>query len=166
MAALRVRRLRDIASTWKTSLDGFAKPSRFSASFSVASSDGPFASSDLSVRGWTDVARAGSDQPAHRALLGDVRAPADDARRGERRREERSRQADRVEQDRGVELDVGAQRALGMPLGEEPFGFALDGAREREPVRGDSRSLERSTSRSRAPPRADRARGRCDGPCP
>src|SRR5437762_13384176 len=59
----------------------------------------------------TDVARLGADQPPLGALLDDVRVPARGARRGEGRAEEAARQADRVEEGRGVEPDVGAQRA-------------------------------------------------------
>ena len=92
--------------------DGFAKPTRISGPFSVASSgmDRPPAA-DQSVSGWTDVTRARSDQAAHRSLFGDVRTPANDARRGKHRREERSRDAHSVEQYCGVELNVARVRA-------------------------------------------------------
>ena len=103
--------------------------------------DGPPAA-DQSAGGWTDVTRARPDQAAHRSLFGDVRTPANDARRGKHRREERSGNAHGVQQYCGVELNVGAQGALRMSFGEESFGFAFDRACNRQSVGGGSGALQ------------------------
>ena len=87
-----------------------------------------------------------------------------DARDREGRREQLLRQADRVEQHRGVELDVRGHAPLGAALAERRDGDALDRAREVEPVAAQL-ARRRSTARS-STARAGRARGTRDGPCP
>src|SRR5262245_2884311 len=54
-----------------------------------------------------DVVAAGPDQPVVVVLLDDVGRPARDAARGDDRREEIDRDAERVEERRRVEVDVG-----------------------------------------------------------
>src|SRR4030095_12997790 len=54
-----------------------------------------------------DVVAAGPDQPVVVVLLDDVRRPARDAPGGDDRREEVDRDAERVEERRRVEVDVG-----------------------------------------------------------
>ena len=62
----------------------------------------------------TDVLRRRPDQPALALLLEDVRAPAGDARAREQRREEVGGDVGVVEHDRGPELDVGGEHAVGL----------------------------------------------------
>src|SRR5262245_30640291 len=61
----------------------------------------------------TDVLRAWADQTVVVVLLDDVRAPAGDAARGDHRGEEVDRDAERVEERRGIEIDV-RDEALGF----------------------------------------------------
>ena len=59
----------------------------------------------------------------------------------------------RVEQYRRIELDVGAQRPVGMTFGEQVLGLAFDHACKRQTPRGHAAGLERADGpleRSRA----------------
>src|SRR5262245_52817828 len=60
------------------------------------------------------VSRGGPDEAAGAALLAEVGAPAAGAGHREGRGEERAREAHGVEEERGVELDVGPQGPAGM----------------------------------------------------
>ena len=81
-----------------------------------------------------DVARRGTNEAPLRPLLDDVRAPPGDAPHGEGGRERLARQADRVEEDRRVELDVRAQRTLRVARAQRFLGRVLDGPGEGEAV--------------------------------
>ena len=80
----------------------------------------------------SDVSRGRPDETTDAALLIDVRTPPHDPGRGKRRGEERSWNADRVQQDGSIELHIGAQTPLRMPLGEQALGFAFDRSCQRE----------------------------------
>src|SRR5207244_13201216 len=63
-----------------------------------------------------------------------------DARDREHRREDGARDADRVEENGRVKLDVGAERAVRVLRSERSLGGAFDGARE-----GEARSEEHTS---------------------
>ena len=65
-------------------------------------------------------------------------APAGGAAGGEGGRERRAIEADRVEEHGSVELDVGAEGAVGVLGAQGPFGGALDAAGEVEPPGADA----------------------------
>ncbi len=110
------------------------------------------------VRAQVHVARLRPDEPTVRPLLVDVRAPAGGAGRRERRREERPREAEGLEQHGRVELDVRLERAIRMPRRELRFRFLLDGAREAEPA-ADGRAVSDAASSSAMARSSTNARG-------
>ena len=67
-------------------------------------------------------------------LLERVRRPAGGAGDRECRRVEVGQQADPVQHDRGVVLDVGLQRPVGLVLGQQPQRHVLDVDRQLQPV--------------------------------
>src|SRR5439155_17549993 len=78
------------------------------------------------------VLRLGPDQLVQGVLLEHVGAPAGDPPAGEHRDEAAGLEAQRLEHQRGVELDVGAQVATRLDLLQHPQRGLLGGAREVE----------------------------------
>ena len=112
------------------------------------------------------VLRLRPDQPAVAQLLQAVRRPAGDAADGEGRREQLGRQPQAVQQQRGVELDVGVQAAVRLALAEQAQGRGLDRAGElvERPVAAAARRTAPPPRPGRRP--ADRAPGRRGGRSP
>ena len=122
----------------------------------------PGQAGQVALRG-ADVADVRADQPVVGGLLEDVGGPAGVARERERRREQVRRQADAQEDRRRVVLDVGLERPLRVPLGEDPQRDVLDRDRELRASRAGWASTRRPCA---APPPAGRRRGRRDGRSP
>src|SRR5580765_465475 len=59
-----------------------------------------------------------------------MRGPADDPADRKGRCEEGRRQVEAVQQQRGVELDVGVEPPIGLALAQQPEGGGLHGSRE------------------------------------
>src|SRR6266851_663410 len=78
----------------------------------------------------SDVLRLRTDGPVVRCLLEHVRRPSGNARHGKGGREEVLRQADRLQDPGGVELDVRGLRALRMLLVQDGESGLLDLRRE------------------------------------
>src|SRR5262249_11555344 len=78
----------------------------------------------------SDVLRLRADQPAVGELLQAVRGPAGHAADGKSGGEQGGRQVEAVQQERGVELDVGVEAAVGLALAQQPQGGGFDAARQ------------------------------------
>src|SRR5262245_21561274 len=78
----------------------------------------------------TDVIRLRTNESAIPKLLEAVRGPAGDASDGESRREELRWQAQTVQQERGVELDVGVEPSIGLALTKQSKRSGFDTPRQ------------------------------------
>src|SRR4029077_5061513 len=94
-----------------------------------------------------DVGRGGPDQASRPFLLGDVADPAGNAAGGEERREAFARDAERLEEQRGVELDVDVEPAVRLALGKDAERGALHRVGERYAVAGRGERAERPLQR-------------------
>ena len=110
-----------------------------------------------------DIVRLRADDAAALLLLEDMGAPAGDAADREQRGEGLARDLQRLEQQRGVVLDVGVEPPAGLVLAQRRDRALLD-------LRGIGQPAGRLGQRRRPPPsarrRADRAPCRCDGRSP
>ncbi len=102
----------------------------------------------VALRG-ADVVDVRPDQPVAGGLLEDVGGPAGVAGQRERRREQVRRQADAHQHRRRVVLDVGLERPVRVPLGEDPQRDVLDLDRELRATRACC-SMPSATLRSAA----------------
>src|ERR1044072_6884917 len=92
----------------------------------------------------SDVLRLWTYQMIFGVLLDDVRTPARDASACERRHERPRLEADALQHECRVELDVGAQIAAGLHFLEHPEDRLLDGPREVEQLAVLDRAVRRA----------------------
>jgi len=88
------------------------------------------------LRHWPDIARLRTDQPSGRLLFARMRDPAGDAPGGEDIAEGLRRKTRRFQHQRGVELDIGLQRALWLGDAKHLERRLLDLLGESQPLAG------------------------------
>ena len=93
-----------------------------------------------------DVFRLRADDPVGAALLERMCDPAAGPADGERRREQRRWQAEAVQQQRRVELDIGLQAPARLVLLEETQRVRLDQSPGRVIVRANAEGTEKTVA--------------------